>query len=453
MIENSITRYRDELDLLRLRYSKTGCIVSASLILAGAGLDRVFYPDQANHFLLLRLSASGATIAILLIIRILRKRHIREITWLWLSLPQIMIAWMIYSTDGAASIYFVGLILALYAIGIILPLSRAESIAFGLFTCVLFLAACLLHPETIGNLDAMVGRLLFIVFSVAISVVCNYYNEQTRLKTLALQKTISAQNQQLLQANQELAQAKDQLFEQEKMAALGTLSAGLLHEVNNPVNYSLMAIEIALREIDQSNLGLLHECLTDARDGMRRVQNIVTDLKVFAYQKPGEDRRCRFAFAAAVDAALRLTSYELKDIVVRRDLPQDTNIVGDEPALIGVLINLFSNAALALRQSVRETAEIMISANIEADRLHVVVRDNGTGIAAENLGRVFEPFFTTRDVGKGLGLGLSVSYAVIQRHGSVLQVSSEPGVSTTFEFDLPRVASAGADELQSRSTA
>ena len=71
-------------------------------------------------------------------------------------------------------------------------------------------------------------------------------------------------------------------------------------------------------------------------------------------------------------------------------------------------------------------------------RLLVKVRDNGTGIAPENLGRVFEPFFTTRDVGAGLGLGLSVSYGIVQRHGGTLAVDSEPGAWTEFSFDLPR---------------
>ncbi|MBS0316674.1 MAG: GHKL domain-containing protein, partial [Proteobacteria bacterium] len=116
--------------------------------------------------------------------------------------------------------------------------------------------------------------------------------------------------------------------------------------------------------------------------------------------------------------------------------PQDTHVRGDEPAVIGVLINLLSNAALALRKAERAEPRIDVVGLHQDGRLQVSVRDNGTGIDAEHLNRVFEPFFTTRTVGQGLGLGLSVSYAVIQRHGGTLRVASEPGAWTEFSFDL-----------------
>jgi two-component system, sensor histidine kinase PhcS len=105
-----------------------------------------------------------------------------------------------------------------------------------------------------------------------------------------------------------------------------------------------------------------------------------------------------------------------------------------------VLINLLSNAAHALQAAKREQPRIAVTVAVRGQRLWVSVRDNGTGIAPENLGRVFEPFFTTRDVGAGLGLGLSVSYGIVQRHGGTLAVESEQGAWTEFSFDLPRPA-------------
>ncbi|MGH6625082.1 MAG: sensor histidine kinase, partial [Burkholderiaceae bacterium] len=127
---------------------------------------------------------------------------------------------------------------------------------------------------------------------------------------------------------------------------------------------------------------------------------------------------------------------ELKSVDVQQDLPLDTHVLGDEPAIIGVLINLFSNAALALRKAEPAEPCIEVRGQSRDGRLHLAVRDNGTGIEPDNLTRVFEPFFTTRDVGQGLGLGLSVSYAIIQRHGGLLSVSSEVGAWTEFAFDL-----------------
>jgi two-component system, sensor histidine kinase PhcS len=167
---------------------------------------------------------------------------------------------------------------------------------------------------------------------------------------------------------------------------------------------------------------------------MQRVQKIVSDLKTFAYQKPGEEGNRVFLLEKAIESALRLTGYELKNIDVSMDLPLDTHVRGNEPAIIGVLINLLSNAALALRSVVAPRIELR--AHSLEGRLALTVRDNGTGIKEENLPRVFEPFFTTRDVGQGLGLGLSVSYAIIQRHGGTLRVTSEWGAGTEFSFDL-----------------
>jgi two-component system sensor histidine kinase PhcS len=101
------------------------------------------------------------------------------------------------------------------------------------------------------------------------------------------------------------------------------------------------------------------------------------------------------------------------------------------------LVNLFSNAAMAVLAAHRSEPSIHLSAEWEGGRLRVIVRDNGPGIPPENLARVFEPFFTTRAVGQGLGLGLSISYSVIKRHGGTLHAESELGEWTKMVFDLP----------------
>ncbi|TAL67178.1 MAG: two-component sensor histidine kinase, partial [Burkholderiaceae bacterium] len=243
-------------------------------------------------------------------------------------------------------------------------------------------------------------------------------------------------NATLVSTNEALAQIKGHMIQQEKMAALGTLSAGLMHEVNNPVNYSMMALNMAMLDPAVTQSADLKESLVDAKEGLARVQNIVSDLKTFAYQKPGEDSSRIFLLEKAVLSAQRLTGHELSGIDVQVNWPQDTHVRGDEPAVIGVLINLFSNAALALRKAQRAQPRIEVTGQHRDGRLYVTVRDNGTGIEPDNLTRVFEPFFTTRGVGQGLGLGLSVSYAIIQRHGGTLVVTSEAGVWTEFAFDL-----------------
>ncbi len=437
LVAGPSSSYHSELTEFRVAYSKAGCITSIVLVLAGFGLDYTLYPERITEFLLARCVVAAMTaIVFTALFTVAGRKYVRPLTMLWLALPQIMIGMMIAVTDGANSIYFVGLNLALYAVGIILPISFLEGIGFGLLTVVIYLVACLLHPSGFSNLGNVAGHSLFILFSAIASAVCTWFNERARLRLFFLQHQVREKNSDLQRSNAALAEVKGQLILREKMAALGTLSAGLLHEVNNPVNYSLMAINMALTDPAAVKSADLKESLTDAREGMQRIQNIVSDLKTFAYQKPGVDGQRIFLLEKAIQSALRLTSFELKNVKIDLDLPRDTHVMGDEPAVIGVLINLFSNAAQALASSKRAQPKIQISGKPLEGRFHLAVRDNGTGIAPENIGRVLEPFFTTRDVGAGLGLGLSVSYGVIQRHGGQLAVSSEFGAWTEFSFDL-----------------
>ncbi len=433
--------YQRQLSDFRLTYSKAGNLTSVVLVLAGAGLDHFTYPDRQVEFFLIRLLVVLLTLGILWVLYTeFGRRHVRQLTVLWLLLPQMMIAYMIQTTDGAQSIYFVGLHLALYAVGIILPISFLEGVGFGVLTVILYVGACLLHLDGLSNLPRLMTNTLFIVFSAGASAVCTWFNERARIRLFRLQQEVAEINANLRETNATLAEVKGQLLQREKMAAIGTLSAGLMHEVNNPVNYSLMAINMGLSLPAASQDPMLKESLMDAREGMQRVQNIVTDLKTFAYQKPGTDSQRTFLLENAVRSAQRLAGFELKGIEVAVDLPADTHVLGDEPALIGVLINLFSNAAKAVHAAQRAAPRIEVQAEHRGERLWLRVRDNGQGIAPENIDRVFEPFFTTRDVGSGLGLGLSISYGIVQRHGGVLAVASEFGAWTEFSFDLPRPA-------------
>jgi two-component system sensor histidine kinase PhcS len=439
MKPSTLSPYHQELSEFRLTYSKAGVIVSIVLVLMGLGLDYTLYRESFSTLAPARFVVAGLSLIILWVLHSSKGlRWVRPLTLLWLALPQVMIAWMIWVTDGVASIYFVGLHLALYATGIILPIAFLESLTFGLFTYALYAVACYFHPQGLRDFSQFAGVSLFILFSATISSFCTYFNERGRFNMFALQRQVAEKNEELLGTNAALAEVKGQLLQREKMAAIGTLSAGLLHELNNPVNYSLMAINMGLTSPATEGDAMLKESLVDAREGMQRIQNIVSDLKTFAYQKPGQEGQRLFLLENAVRSALRLAGHELKSIDVVVDLPQDTHVMGDEPAIIGVLINLFSNAAHAVQAAARAHPQITVRVAARADRLGITVRDNGHGIDPDNLARVFEPFFTTRDVGAGLGLGLSVSYGIVQRHGGILAVESEPGSWTEFTFDLPR---------------
>lgn len=422
-------------------YSRITCVVAMVLVAGGVGLDAAFYPEHALRFGLARLVVVALIGATLWSYRgPWGAGHLRGLTYFWIALPQLMIAWMIFFTDGEASIYFVGYTFAVSGICIFLPLSVREALGFSAFTLLAHVMACGLRPDGVQNWAVLAGQLIFISFYTVIAITVSVYGGRQRRQTYTLQTEVQRQKDALLAQNKALVDIKGQLLQREKMAALGTLSAGLLHELNNPVNYSLMAINMAQQLPAVKTDELLQESLTDAKEGMSRVQAIVSDLKTFAYQKPGDNSLRPFLLEQAIRSAQRLAGHELKGVQVTVEQPQDTHVLGDEPALIGVLINLFSNAALALQRAGREQPRIDVRVTESGDRLRVAVRDNGQGILPEHIGRVFEPFFTTRDVGAGLGLGLSVSYGIVQRHGGVLAVESEPGAWTEFTFDLPRPA-------------
>jgi len=274
---------------------------------------------------------------------------------------------------------------------------------------------------------------------MTICIVFTVYNEKARATLFLLKAEVARKNVALEETNRNLVEIKGQMLHQEKMASIGTLAAGLLHEVNNPVNYSLMAVGVAMDDPAVESSSMLKECLQDAQQGMQRIQHIVSDLKIFAYRTTdAEQIQTDFLLEHAINSSLRLVSHETKGIEISKALPADTLVRGDEAAIIGVLVNLLSNSALALRAAERKNPAIYLRGVWKGDRLYLTVHDNGTGISQETISRVFEPFFTTRKVGQGLGLGLSICYGVIERHGGKLVVDSVLGEWTEMTFDLPR---------------
>lgn len=433
--------YQTELADFRVTFSRGGAYTAIVLVLLGVGLDYAQYPQLLMPFAAARLVVSLMIGGIVIMLGTPWGRRLSPwLTLSWLLLPQIMISWMIWQTDGVLSPYYMGLNLAIFASGIALPFGLWQNLVFGLLSCLLYLLACLLPPHGAVPTGTMTVNVLLLLFAAAASAVYTFFNERVRFMLFRLKTQVSEKNAQLEETNSKLLDIKGQLLQQEKMAAVGTLAAGLLHEVNNPVNFCLMAIEVALEEPVTKTEPTLQECLVDARQGMQRIQHIVSDLKTFAYRKPGAEAEAGtpFLFEKALDSAIRLIAHELRGVAVTRELPADTLVLGDEAAIIGVLINLLSNSVLAMRNAGTAGPTIHISVKWSEQRLHVTVRDNGPGIADAHLARVFEPFFTTRDVGQGLGLGLSISYAVIERHGGLLYAESELGSWASFSFDLSR---------------
>ena len=247
---------------------------------------------------------------------------------------------------------------------------------------------------------------------------------------------VEEKNRRLSETLAELHATEAHLIQSEKLNALGGLAAGLLHEINNPLNFTLMALEVARAEPAVEANEDLRETLADIGEGMGRIESIVRDLHAFAHPSAG-DLEGRFAVGEAVASALQFTAHEWKGLVVEESVGDECVATGSRSHIVQVLINLITNGAKAVRGANRESVgKLVVSCEISDRRLEISVWDNGTGIDAETLPKVFDPFFTTRDVGDGMGMGLSICHTIVRNHGGNLRVESVEGEWTRFRFDL-----------------
>jgi signal transduction histidine kinase len=262
------------------------------------------------------------------------------------------------------------------------------------------------------------------------------------LRTAELQRNLKGRADDLQTALTKLKETEASLVQSEKMSALGTIAAGLLHEVNNPLNFTMTALQVALKSVKPDEPEM-REVLDDIGQGMRRVKDIVSDLGMFAFKSKTSDGE-RFDLASVIGSALRLSSHELTGIEIVRDLQPQADIVGSRTQLTHVFINLLINSARAMKTITDRPRRIAITTVQANNRLRVSLRDNGIGIPAQVLPKIFEPFFTTRDVGQGMGLGLSICHTIIANHGGTIIAKSEEGQWTEIEFDLPLATAAQA---------
>ncbi|MEO5657829.1 MAG: ATP-binding protein, partial [Nitrospiria bacterium] len=261
-----------------------------------------------------------------------------------------------------------------------------------------------------------------------------------------LEREIQQRNEALEAALAELKATQSQLVQSEKMAGLGLLVAGMAHEINNPINFaknSLTILERAWAELkplladdaQRETIEDLDASVGIVRTGVQRTEQIVTQLKVFARKDQGMAVRC--PVQEGLESTLRLIRPTVESgVIVRTDF-QATGWISVIPGKLNqVWMNLLQNAI----QAVGSSGEVWVTSRDHEHVVSVSVRDTGSGIKPEHVSKLFEPFFTTKPVGQGTGLGLSVSYQIIQDAGGRIEVKSEEGHGAEFTVFLPRVA-------------
>ena len=447
--------------IVRIRNYRTACILAVVFMPAGFTLDYMVYPDQKWQFLGLRLICS----ALLLFIWWLVKTPVgsRNYQLLGLTLPLLptfFISLMILVTEGPESPYYAGLILVLLGAGLVLRWTLRDSAIVFLQTTLLYLGACYvytkLHPEVQIDGGIFFNNFYFLFVSGIFVIVGIFFYNRLRFQEFARRFELDASQRELQASNNalsqktaeleqtlvELRQTQDQLVTKEKQASLGVWSAGIIHEMNNPLNFArtgLYALRNKERLLPPGEQPDFKELVADIEDGIQRVHLIVSDLRTYAH--PGkEDESEEVLVEDVVRVALRFFSGDLQGrIEVQKDVPPDQTVFANRNKLIQVLGNLLQNSVDALKSKTFDGAHpiITIEGRQKAGRSQIVVRDNGPGIDKKHMDKIFDPFFTTKEVGEGMGLGLGICYRIIQGFGGTILIRSEPGEFCEFTLDLP----------------
>ncbi|MBC8144875.1 MAG: tetratricopeptide repeat protein [bacterium] len=264
--------------------------------------------------------------------------------------------------------------------------------------------------------------------------------EIERLRNVELASAL----QQLEQAHRELKDAQAQIVHAEKMSSLGRLTAGIAHEINNPINFVMSSLAPLKRDLQQVLNGNVDDVerrelvdeiaqLIDVIDsGARRTAAIVQDLRTFT--RLDEDELKRVDIIENLNATIGLVSAQLGgDVMIERRGDPLPDVECYPGRINQVFMHVLTNAI----DAVESRGEIIIETSSADGVVQIVIADNGVGIQPEHRDRIFDPFFTTKDVGAGRGLGLATSFGIVRAHGGSIEVDSTPGIGSRFTIVLP----------------
>jgi len=218
------------------------------------------------------------------------------------------------------------------------------------------------------------------------------------------------------------------------------MSAGIIHEINNPLNFAKTATHMLKKlssQLPKEDQEDYNDTLKDLEEGIDRVRTIVSDLRSFSH--PSAENFEEVSIRNVLTSTLRFLSHEWKERVeMIQNVDDDSIIWGNRHQIIQLMINLLQNSidALKKKQFTSDKPRIEITGSYKDDKYLLIVRDNGPGISPENVSRIFDPFFTTKDVGEGMGLGLSICYRIMESHQGRIVVDSKPGEFCQFTLDF-----------------
>lgn len=253
--------------------------------------------------------------------------------------------------------------------------------------------------------------------------------------TFLYRGALANKNKLLGESMKELKVTTEKLIHSEKMASLGIMSAGVAHEINNPLNFIKGGIEMLSKKLEGSKD---HQPFIEAvEEGVRRASSIVNSLGHFSRETAAMDEECDLH--QIIENCLVMLQHKLKykvNLVKKFSKADHLKVVGNEGKLHQAILNIISNA----EQAIVNEGTITIETLAKKDHLKLSISDTGVGIGKENLNKISDPFFTTKPAGSGTGLGLSITYKILEEHHAKISVSSQPSKGTIFTvmFELDK---------------
>lgn len=316
-----------------------------------------------------------------------------------------------------------------------------------------------------GEREAAAGMIAFLMMFVAkYRLAANLHHDATEAGYAELQrqnqalKASEARYRALSDQLQEkvdeqvgvIKQTQQELYESARLRSVGQLAAGVAHEINNPIGFIRSNLRVARDYVQELGDALPHtpanqelladfnDLLTESIDGTSRIANIVSDLKTFSSIDQADYTRCNINKLLTSAIHLIQTEYHHEVDIMERlsELPE---VSGHPSRLSQTFFNLLDNAAQALRDAESEKGKgrILVKSQVQDTEVQIIIQDNGCGIPDDQRAKVFDAFFTSRPVGSGTGLGLTVARDTVHAHGGQLQLDTRAGTGTRVLLTLP----------------